>query len=222
MGEMTTLTAKDNHTLAAYIAAPKGTPKGALVVIQEIFGVNSHIRSVCDGYAADGYYCVAPALFDRVQRNVELGYSQDDIVAGRALREKMQWPTVKLDVDIAIAAASRAGRVGITGYCYGGGVVSYAAAHCEGLDAAIGYYGGPWASLIDAVPRCATMLHFAAHDSMIPVSLSADMKNRHSTIITHVYDADHGFNCDQRSHYDAAAAVTARRRTLALLEAALG
>lgn len=222
MGTTTTLTAKDGHSLSAYIAQPQGTPRGGLVVIQEIFGVNGHMRSVCDGYAADGYTCVAPALFDRVQRNVDLGYGPDDLAAGRVLRDKMQWDTVKLDVDVAIAAAAAAGRVGIVGYCYGGGVVSYAAARCEGLSAAIGYYGGPWASLVNEVPRCATMLHFAERDGMIPVSLAVEMKARHPALITHVYPADHGFNCDQRSHYDAGSATVARRRSLALLEAALG
>lgn len=221
MGSMTQLTAADGHRFDAYIADPKGTPKGGFVVIMEIFGVNGHIKSICDGYAADGYRCVAPALYDRVQKGVDLGYSADDIAKGRALREKMVWDTVKLDTDMAIAAAGSAGRVGITGYCYGGGVAWYAAARCAGLSAAIGYYGGPWASLVDEAPRCATMLHFGAKDSMIPVALADQMKAKHPTIVTHVYDADHGFNCDQRVHFDGYAAALARRRTLGLLEAAL-
>ncbi|WP_341915103.1 dienelactone hydrolase family protein [Ferrovibrio terrae] len=221
MGAMTSLTAADGHRLAAYIAEPKGTPKGGVVVIQEIFGVNGHIKAVADGYAADGYYVVAPALFDRVQANVDLGYSADDVAAGREIRGKMVWDTVMQDVTVAFAAAARAGRVGTVGYCYGGGVTWKMATSLPGLAASVGYYGGPWSELKDETPKAPCLLHFGALDKMIPTSLADELKAKHPFITTHIYDADHGFNCDQRATYNATAAVTARRRTLAFFEALL-
>ncbi|MCW0236628.1 MAG: dienelactone hydrolase family protein [Ferrovibrio sp.] len=221
MGAMTSLTAADGHRLAAYTAEPKGTPKGGVVVIQEIFGVNGHIRAVTDGYAADGYYAVAPALFDRVQANVDLGYSAEDVAAGRDIRGRMAWDTVMKDVTVAFALASGAGRVGTVGYCYGGGVTWKMATSLPGLAASVGYYGGPWGELKDEAPKAPCLLHFGALDKMIPTALADEMKALHPSITTHVYDADHGFNCDQRATYNAAAAVTARRRTLAFFEALL-
>jgi carboxymethylenebutenolidase len=221
MGAMTSLTAADGHRLAAYIAEPKGTPKGGVVVIQEIFGVNGHIKAVADGYAADGYYAVAPALFDRVQANVDLGYSAEDVAAGREIRSKMVWDTVLKDCAVALALAAQAGRVGTVGYCYGGGVTWKMAVALPGLAASVGYYGGPWGELKDETPKAPCLLHFGAHDKMIPTSLADEMKARHPMITAHVYDADHGFNCDQRATYNAASAVIARRRTLAFFEALL-
>jgi carboxymethylenebutenolidase len=221
MGAMTSLTATDGHRLAAYIAEPKGAAKGGVVVIQEIFGVNSHIKAVADGYAADGYFVVAPALFDRVQANVDLGYSADDVAAGREIRGKMVWDTVMQDVTVAFAAAASAGRVGTVGYCYGGGVTWKMAVALPGLAASVGYYGGPWGELKDEAPKAPCLLHFGALDKMIPTSLADELKAKHPFITTHIYDADHGFNCDQRATYNAAAAVTARRRTLAFFEALL-
>jgi carboxymethylenebutenolidase len=221
MGTATNLTAADGHRFSAYIAEPKGSPKGGVVVIQEIFGVNSHIKAVSDGFAADGYYVVAPAIFDRVERNVDLGYSPDDIVRGRDIRGKMVWDTVIMDVTVAMAAASTAGRVGTVGYCYGGGVTWKMATSIPGLAASVGYYGGPWGELKDEMPKAPCLLHFGALDKMIPTSLADEMKTRHPAITAHVYDADHGFNCDQRATYNATAAVIARRRTLAFFDALL-
>lgn len=221
MGAMTSLTAADGHRLTAYIAEPKGAPKGGVVVIQEIFGVNGHIKAVTDGYAADGYYAVAPALFDRVQANVDLGYSAEDVAAGREIRGKMAWDTVMKDVAVAFALTSKAGRVGAVGYCYGGGVTWKMATALPGLAASVGYYGGPWGELKDETPKAPCLLHFGALDKMIPTSLAEEMKAKHPGITTHIYDADHGFNCDQRATYNATAAVIARRRTLAFFEALL-
>lgn len=221
MGAFTHLTAEDGHRFSAYIAEPSGSPKGGLVVVQEIFGVNSHIRSVAEGYAAEGYYCVAPALFDRVQRDVELGYSAEDVAAGRELRGKLSWADVLKETNTAIAAASQAGKVGMVGYCFGGSVTWLAACAASGLAAASGYYGGNWAELAEQVPACPTLLHFGAKDKMIPLSVAEGMKARHPSIAVHSYDADHGFNCDQRGSHDAFAAALARRRTLGLFEAVL-
>jgi len=221
MGSLTNLTAADGHRFGAYIAEPKGAPKGGVVVIQEIFGVNSHIRAVADGFAADGYYAVAPALFDRIQPGIELGYTADDVAKGREIRGKLVWDTVLQDVTVAVAAAAKAGRVGCTGYCYGGGVTWKMAHAVPGVSASVGYYGGPWGELKDEAPKAPCLLHFGALDKMIPTSLADELKAKHPSITTHVYDADHGFNCDQRATYDATAAVIARRRTLAFFEALL-
>lgn len=221
MGTTTNLTAADGHRFSAYIAEPKGAPKGGIVVIQEIFGVNGHIRAVTDGFAADGYYAIAPAIFDRIQPSVDLGYSADDVAKGRDIRGKMTWDGVLKDVAVAVAAATQAGRVGCTGYCYGGGVTWKMAHAVSGVAASVGYYGGPWGELKDEAPKAPCLLHFGALDKMIPLSLSEELKARHPSITTHIYDADHGFNCDQRATYNASAAVVARRRTLAFFEALL-
>ncbi len=222
MREMITLEAADGHRLSAYRAAPAGSPKAAIVVIQEIFGVNSHIRAVCDGFAADGYLAIAPAMYDRVERNFECGYSAPEIEKGRGIRMQLKPEGEEADVAAAVAEAARAGvKVGMTGYCYGGRVAWVAAAKVAGVSAVAGYYGGGWGDLKDLAPRCPTMLHFGAKDAHIPVALAAEMKALHPQIVTHVYDADHGFNCDQRGSYDAFAAVTARARTLAWFHAAL-
>lgn len=222
MGATIELKAKDGHRFAAYRAEPATAPRGGLVVIQEIFGVNQHMRNVCEGFAADGFVAVAPALFDRVERGIDIGYGADDIARGRAIRGKMNWDHVMADVAAAIAAVAGQGRAGIVGYCYGGGVAWVAACRLKGLSAAVGYYGGPWAEFAQEKPQCPTLLHFGAKDSMIPVSLAETMRAAHPAIATHVYDADHGFNCDQRANHDAFAAAVARRRTLAFFTATLG
>lgn len=216
------LTAADGHRLGAYRADPAGSARGAIVVIQEIFGVNRHIRAVCDSFAADGYVAVAPAMFDRVERDVDIGYTPDDIAKGRDLRAKLPNEPQMLDVAAAVADAAKGGlKVGIVGYCYGGTVAWVAAAKVAGLSAAAGYYGGGWGDFKALTPRCPTMLHFGARDAMIPVGLAEEFKMLHPQITTRVYDADHGFNCDQRGSYDAFAALIARRRTLGLFESAV-
>lgn len=222
MGESLTLTARDGHGLGAYRAAPAGTPRGGVVVIQEIFGVNSHIRGVADGFAADGYLAIAPAIFDRLERNVDLGYGEADIAKGRELRGRMAWESCMVDVAAAVEAARAGGAVGMVGYCYGGGVVWMAGARIKGLAAAVGYYGGPWNEVKNEAPKCPSLLHFARKDTMIPVALADEMKAKHPAIAVHAYDADHGFNCDQRVHYNGYAATLARARTLAFFRAVLG
>ncbi len=222
MRETITLEAADGHRLSAYRAAPAGAPKAAIVVIQEIFGVNSHIRAVCDGFAAEGYLAIAPAMYDRVERDFECGYSAPEIEKGRNIRMQLKPEGEEADVAAAVAEAARGGlKVGITGYCYGGRVAWMAAGRIAGLSAASGYYGGGWGDLKTLEPKCPTMLHFGAKDAHIPVALAGEMKALHPQIVTHVYEADHGFNCDQRGSYDAYSAALARGRTLAWFHAAL-
>jgi carboxymethylenebutenolidase len=214
MGKMIDLKAADGHAFKAYLAEPVGTPRGAVVVVPEIFGVNSHIRSVADGYAADGYLAVAPALFDRAQRGFESGYTQPEIQAGIALMQKVSWEEAITDVRAAIDAVKHAGKVGIVGYCWGGAVAWVAAARLPGLAAAVPYYGGAIPTLKDEQPKCPMLLHFGESDASIPLDKARAVAAAHPEVTTHFYPAGHGFNCDQRGSYDAAAAKLARQRTL--------
>jgi carboxymethylenebutenolidase len=214
MGKMIELTASDGHKLAAYRADPKGKPRGGIVVIQEIFGVNSHIQQVADGYAADGYLAIAPALFDRVQKSVELGYSPEDIAKGREIRGKVTNDMAVKDAEAAIKAASSAGKVGIVGYCWGGLITWLAAAKLPGLSAAVPYYGGGILDNAELQPKVPLMGHFGDKDQHIPVEGVRKLAEKHKTHEIFIYSADHGFNCDQRGSYNAPAAKQARSRTL--------
>ena len=222
MGRMIELTAQDGHRLAAYRADPPGKPRGGIVVIQEIFGVNSHIRAVSDGYAADGYLVVAPAMFDRAQRNVDLGYSPEDIQAGIALKGSTSVEAAMQDAGAAVKAAAQAGKVGIVGYCWGGFVSWMASARVAGLACAVPYYGGGMPDQIEIQPRCPVMCHFGERDAHIPIEGVKKLAAAHPKQVVHIYSADHGFNCDQRGSYDAAAAKLARERTLAFFRQHVG
>ena len=214
MGKMIELTASDGHKLAAYRADPAGKPRGAIVVIQEIFGVNSHIKQVADGYAADGYVAIAPALFDRVQKNVDLGYTPPDIAQGREIRGKVANDAALRDTEAAIKVASSAGKVGIVGYCWGGLVTWLAANKLAGLSAAVPYYGGGILDNTDAAPKVPLMGHFGDKDQHIPVDGVRKLAQKYPQHPIFIYAADHGFNCDHRGSYNAAAAKQARERTL--------
>jgi len=222
MGKMIELVASDGHKLAAYRAEPAGQPQGGIVVIQEIFGVNSHVRSIADGYAADGYLAIAPAMFDRVQRDVELGYTQSHIQAGMQLRAGVAIDDAMKDVKAAVDAAATAGKVGIVGYCWGGFVAWTASARVDGLACAVPYYGGGVTNAIDLQPKCPVLLHFGERDHMIPLEGVKKLAAAHPQQIVHIYPADHGFNCDQRASYDAPSAKLARERTLAFLKQHVG
>lgn len=222
MGKLMTLTASDGHFFSAYRADPSGKPRGAVVVIQEIFGVNSHIRQVADGYAADGYLAIAPALFDRVQNGVEIGYTPDDIQAGIALKGKVSVDMALMDTTAAVQAAAEAGKVGIVGYCWGGYVTWMAAARVKGLACAVPYYGGGVTGAIDEQPRCPVMLHFGDNDMHIPLDGVEKLKAAHPKQTVHIYAADHGFNCDHRGSYNAAAAKLARERTMEFFRTHVG
>jgi len=219
MGQFIDLTAKDGFTFPAYVAEPTGTPKGGVVVVQEIFGVNSHIREVADGYAAAGYLAVAPATFHRVKPGVELGYTEADMKAGFELKtavEALPAPGVLQDVQAAIDYAGKAGKVGIVGYCWGGLLTWRAACELEGLAAAAPYYGGGMTSPEEAArkPKVPVMAHFGNKDHWIPLDTVESFEKAHPEVEVHVYACGHGFNCDQRGSYDAGAAATAKERTL--------
>ncbi len=218
----TTLSAADGHTFSAYIAHPTGAPRGALVVVQEIFGLNPHVRSVADGYAADGYLAIAPALFDRIERGIELGYSADDVVRGRALKEASGNARPLLDIAAAMAHVKHAGRTGIVGYCWGGLLSWLAACELDGLAASVPYYGGGVPGQAALKPRCPVMAHFGERDSIIPLDTVEAFRRAQPSVTVHVYAADHGFNCDQRGSFDAPSAAQARTRSLAFLREHVG
>ncbi len=223
MGSMIELKAADGHKLAAYRAEPSGKARGALVVIQEIFGVNKHIKGVADGYAADGYLAIAPAMFDRVQRGYDTGYSPPEIEAGRALMQKMDWKQTMQDAAAALEAAKAGGKVGIVGYCWGGTVTWVAAARISGLACAVPYYGGGMPGFIGEKPKCPTMCHFGEQDQSPTLEQAKQIAKAHPEITAHFYPgAGHGFNCDMRGSYNAEASKLARQRTLEFFRKHLG
>jgi carboxymethylenebutenolidase len=204
------LRAKDGHSLSAYMAAPEGKPRGGVVVIQEIFGLNSHIRRVAEQYASLGYLAVAPALFDRIKRNVEVPY--DDLQAGMDLIAKTTAEGVRTDVLAAVNAVAHAGRTGMVGYCWGG-KVTYLAACRINLAAAVVYYGGGIAQILDETPQCPIMFHFGERDVYIPTSDVEKIRAAVPKGTFHTYPANHGFNCTDRADYDVASARLAFERS---------
>ncbi|MGD0634543.1 MAG: dienelactone hydrolase family protein [Beijerinckiaceae bacterium] len=215
MGETITLTTADGAVISAYRARPSGTPKGGIVVVQEIFGVNHHIRAVADKFAAAGYLAVAPAIFDRVEKNVELAYDADGIARGFALAQKSPTPAALQDIAAAAAVAAEGGKVGVVGFCWGGSLAYASAAHPAGaIAAAVGYYGGNITKDLRARLHVPVELHFGAKDDYIPLSDVELIGQTHPDVAIYVYDAGHGFNCDERGSYDKASADLAWSRTL--------
>jgi carboxymethylenebutenolidase len=227
MGETLHLRSADGHSVPAYVARPATPPRGGVVVLQEIFGVNAHIRAVADGYAAAGYLAVAPSTFHRVKAGVELGYTEADMQAGFALKtavEALPEPGVMADIQAAIGHAAQAGKVGIVGYCWGGLLTWRSACTLSGLSAAAPYYGGGMTSPEETArqPRVPVLAHFADDDKWIPLDTVHAFTQAHPEVQVQIYRGHHGFNCDQRGSYDAAAASLARQRTLDFFARHLG
>ena len=214
MGKMIELVAADGFRLSAYRAEPTGEPRGSVVVAQEIFGVNSHIKSVCDGFAMDGYTVIAPALFDRYERDVDIGYTAVDVARGRALKAKATIDAGLQDVAAARDAVGATGKIGIVGYCWGGLISWMSACRLGGFACAVTYYGGGMLEAIMETPKCPVMAHFGERDSGIPVEGVKRFAAAHAEVELFLYAADHGFNCDRRGSYDAIAAALARERSL--------
>jgi carboxymethylenebutenolidase len=219
MSEKVTLKASDGHELGAYVARPSGTPIAGLVVIQEAFGVNSHIRSVADGYARDGFLAVAPALFDRIERGVELGYTGEDWQKGITLAQQTNDNAVT-DMDAALTwlRDQNVSKSGVIGYCLGG-TMAWLAATRLNIGAAVGYYGGHISRFAQETPRCPVMLHFGQLDKHIPKEDIDKLQALHPEVQVFWYqNADHGFNCNDRASHNPEAAKLARERSLAFLK----
>jgi carboxymethylenebutenolidase len=222
MGNTIQLTADDGHKLSAYRAEPAGKPRGALIVIMEIFGVNSHIRKVTDEYAADGYLSIAPAMFDRVQPGLEIGYTPADIEVGRGIMQKMKLDDALKDVAAAMKNVACAGKTGIVGYCWGGTVSWKSACNVDGLACAIAYYGGGIPGLAGEKPKCPVLFHWGETDHSIPLDKAKEVAAAHKQQTHYFYPAGHGFNCDQRGSYHAESSQLARKRSLEFLSKYVG
>ena len=214
MSEFTTLMARDGHEFNAWLAAPAGKPRGAIVVIQEIFGVNAHIRAVTDGFAAAGYVAIAPALFDRVRRGIELGYNPETMKEGFGYVQQLQQDKTLLDLGASLAVVKHAGRVGVAGFCWGGRMAYVTA--CElPVACGIAYYGGGIAQELGKTPKCPMLYHFGGKDTHIPQSDVEKIRAADPRGTFFVYpEAEHGFNCDMRGSFNPEAAKLARQRTL--------
>jgi carboxymethylenebutenolidase len=223
VSETVRLKASDGHELDAYVSSPNDTPIAGLVVIQEAFGVNRHVRSVADSYAKDGFLAVAPALFDRIERGVELGYEAPDRQKGIALARQSNLEDAVTDVVAALGYLRKrtAKKCGVIGYCFGGTMAWLAATRLE-PDAAVGYYGGRIAQFVHENPGCPVMLHFGTLDKHIPKKDVDRVHKTHPDVQVFWYEADHGFNCDDRASYNAVAAKLARDRSLEFLQKHLG
>jgi carboxymethylenebutenolidase len=207
------LLAADSNRLSAYVVKPEGTPRGAVVVVQEIFGVNSHIRRVAEQYAAEGYLAIAPAMFDRLQKNVNLGYDAAGLQSGIDLMMKTTNEGALADLNAAIGAVAHAGRVGMVGYCWGGRV-TYLAGCKANIAAGVAYYGGGIPQLLGDTPHCPMMFHFGERDSHIPLGDVERIREACPEGVHHLYPAGHGFNCSERQDFEPASARLAFERTI--------
>ncbi len=221
MGEFTRLMARDGHEFDAWLTPAQGRPRGAIVVLQEIFGVNAHIRAVTDSFAAEGYVAIAPSLFDRVRRNVDLGYGTQELEQGRGYVAQIKEEELLRDLQACINVVKHAGAVGVVGYCWGGSLAYLAA--CElPVRAAVSYYGTRTLQMLDRQPRVPVQYHFGELDKSLPPDAIEKIRAAHPQGEYFTYPADHGFNCDHRAAFDAAAAQLARGRTLAFFARNLG
>lgn len=219
MGHTIELSAADGHRLSAYLAEPAEKPRGGLVVVQEIFGITRHIRAVADQYAAAGYLSIAPALFDRIERNVDVPYS--NMQRGYSYMQKTDLEKAMLDIDAGVARVRAAGKVGVVGYCWGGALAYLAAARLK-VEAAICYYGGGIDQHVGEKPRAPVLFHYGERDSHIPPTAVAKVKAAVPQGTFYLYPAEHGFNCTDRSSYEPASAQLAFERSLEFLHRHVG
>jgi carboxymethylenebutenolidase len=209
------LQASDGHQLSAHRVDPLGAPRGGIVVIQEIFGVNAHIRATAARFTAAGYAAIAPAFFDRIERGIELGYEQADIDRGRQLISQLTTEQVLADLQAAIEALRDCGPVGIVGYCWGGSVVWIAAHRLDGIARAVSYYGSRIVNHMDERPKVPLQMHVGKDDASFPIDKVRELGQRYPELAIHEYDAGHGFACDHRSSFDSTASAHALQRCLA-------
>lgn len=222
MSRYETLMARDGHEFTTYIAKPPARARGAVVIVQEIFGLSPWVLRVADSYAAEGYLTVAPALFDRIRRNLVLGYSPPEMQQAMGYRKQIDTSKAVLDIAAAAAMARHVGRVAVIGFCWGG-LLAWAAASELPLGAAVCYYGAGIPNLLPKVPACPTMLHSGEHDKSIPMSDVDRLRDAYPQGVYHLYPAGHAFaNDDRPDHYDAEATALARSRTDAFLAQHIG
>ena len=218
MGKQFNLTASDAHSLGAYRADPAGKPKGGMIVVQEIFGVNHHIRAVCDRLAGEGYVAVAPAVFDRFVRNFESGYTPDEIAHARSYLGNLNWDHMMNDLDAALGDIKSVGPCGVIGFCMGGTAAFLAACRINGLKASVAYYGGMIAKFSDEKPKCPVQMHFGEKDAGIPLSDVEIVKQKQPQAEVYVYpEAQHGFHCDERASFQKDASTLAWKRSMEFL-----
>ena len=222
MGAWIELKPEGAQPIRAWRADPAGRPRGGIVVVQEIFGVNAHIREVTDKFAAEGYLAVAPGIFEHLEPKFEVGYDAESRARGMAVVGKAGREQVLRDVAAAIEVAKAGGKVAVVGFCLGGTIAWAAAGRLKGLSAAVGYYGGGVIGLRDLKPTVPTLLHFGEKDQHIPITGVKEVATAHPEVDVHIYPADHGFNCDHRESYDKPSAELAWTRTIAFLRKHLG
>ena len=220
MGNLIELISEDSHTFLSYLAQPKEKPKAGLVILQEIFGVNNHIKEITDFYADQGYLAIAPALFDRIERNVELDYNEEGVTKGRELKDKCDNNALK-DIEAAVSVVASAGKIGLIGYCWGGSLSWRAACQSKILSACVSYYGGEIPALKEKTPFCKFLAHFGELDKGIPIKGVNQFKIAQPDVLTYTYPADHGFNCNHRSQYNEISSKIALNRTIKFLDSQL-
>ena len=217
MSDFLEIKSLDDHLFEAYLSQPKGKPKAGLVVLQEIFGVNTHIQEITNFFADQGYLAIAPSLFDRSEKNVKLGYDEKSIIKGRNLKSLCDKNALR-DVEAVISVVSSAGKVGVIGYCWGGSLSWRIACENNNLSAAICYYGGDIPNLKELEPKCNVLTHFGELDQGIPIESVRRFKEARPKVQTYTYPADHGFNCNYRRQYNETSSKVALDRTLRFLE----
>jgi len=219
MTKYTAINSSDGFSFGTYQSEPAANCKGAVVVLQEIFGVNLHIRDVVDGYASSGYFAIAPQIFDRVERSIELGYGEEGMSRGVELAfQQLEMSQTLADIQATIEYASSFGKVAIVGYCFGGLLSWLSACQLEGVSAASCYYGGGLALQKDLIASCSVIMHFGDRDAHIPLSDVDSIRDAQPKADIYVYEADHGFNCNVRESYDELSANLALQRTLAFFD----
>ena len=216
MGQMIEMSASDGQSLSAYRADAEGDGRGGIVVIQEIFGLNAHVRDVCDRLAAQGYTAVAPALFDRIKPGIELGYSEEDLGEGFGYMQEVGNELPMLDIQAAADLLKAEGKVGAVGFCWGGQLAWLASKNVD-VDCSVGYYGVAIHDTLDPSPNCPVQLHFADNDQFVPPEAVVQVRAAYPDLPIYNYPAEHGFNCDVRDSYHQASAAQAMERTLAFL-----
>jgi carboxymethylenebutenolidase len=222
MGTDIEITASDGHTFAAYRADPSGAPKGGILVVQEAFGVNPHIRHMADTYAAAGYLAIAPALYDRVERGIEVGYTGEGREKGIGAMQASNFDDVIKDIDATRALLAEAGKVGVTGWCWGGSVTFLSACRVDGLACASSYYGGRVPDFVSETPKCPLEFHWGETDASIPMEKVRAVEAQHPDVASFVYPAGHGFMCDDRESYHKESAELSHKRTMEMFAQYVG